>query len=75
MAARADAFATTQAAPLSARAPAAIDGDMWDVMEPEDILPKLSRKETGDKLNFFQGTASEKWKGALICTAARVRAV
>jgi hypothetical protein len=50
------------AVPAAARrvAPAGA-ADVWDLVEPEEILTKLAKRE-GDKPPFAKGAASEKWK-------------
>ena len=55
-----------QAAP---RAAASAGPDVWDLMEPEDILSKLAKRD-GEKAPFLQAVVSEKWKGALCSTKA-----
>jgi hypothetical protein len=57
-----DASAPSAAAtPVRRAPPAGGAGDMWDLMEPEEILTKLGKRE-GDKPPFAKGAASEKWK-------------
>jgi hypothetical protein len=53
-----------QAAPAAAAAARAAANDVWDMMEPEEILSKLAKKESADKPTFYVGAVSEKWKGA-----------
>jgi hypothetical protein len=48
------------AAPRAASAGAAPVADVYDLLEPEDILAKLNKS----KPTFFELAASEKWKGA-----------
>ena len=50
----------------AAAAPAAprVQSDVWDLMEPEDILTKLGKRD-GEKASFLQAASSEKWKGVL----------
>ncbi len=53
-----------QAAPAAAAASRAAANDVWDMMDPEEILSKLAKKESADKPTFYVGAVSEKWKGA-----------
>jgi hypothetical protein len=49
-----------QAAP---RAAASAGIDVWDLVDPDDILSKLAKRD-GEKAPFLQAVVSEKWKGA-----------
>ena len=54
---------TSTAAAAVPSVPRGAQGDVWDLMEPEDILTKLGKRD-GEKAPFLQATSSEKWKGA-----------
>lgn len=51
--------------PAPAAVLAAVGADVWDLLTPEDVLGKLAKKEPNKQL-FYDGVASEKWKGATI---------
>jgi cytoskeleton-associated protein 5 len=49
--------------PTRAAAPAGAPGvDVYDLVEPEEILSKLAKKGEGDKPPFAKGAVSENWK-------------
>ena len=54
---------STAAAAAASSVPRAGQSDVWDLMEPEDILTKLGKRD-GEKAPFLQAASSEKWKGA-----------
>ena len=54
---------TTSTAAATARSAPRVQSDVWDLMEPEDILTKLGKRD-GEKAPFLQAASSEKWKGA-----------
>lgn len=61
----AQASTSASAAGAASAAPRAAAGqsDVWDLMEPEDILTKLGKRD-GEKAPFLQAAGSELWKGA-----------
>ena len=57
---------TSSTAPAAAPlVPRGAQSDVWDLMEPEDILNKLGKRD-GEKAPFLQATSSEKWKGVVL---------